>query len=555
MPYLHVIQSDGTRSSRKLCGAAPLTIGRSSRNDIVLADLSLSRKHAELRPQDDGWVLQDCKSRNGTFLNGRRIDLPSRLSPGDRITLGSCNLTFQEQEEEPSSKVFFSNQPMVDEGTIILPLNDVMTMPDSAPQVVNRPSSEDLQARVRRLQVIEKANLELLAHQPIDGLLPKILDLVSSAVNPDRAALLLLDAQGKLVCRAFRGDEKGADLSISRTIANEVMERKVAILTSDAQADSRFKEGASIMVQGIHSVMAVPLWNNKDVIGLIYADSHLASGLFDHDDLRVLTMLANIAGIQIENSRLFGERLEKQRFEQEVRAAADIQKRLLPSCPPVFSGYKMVGMNIPCYEVGGDYFDFLAMEDQRWGIVVADVAGKGMGAAMLMAALQASVHAHVENGLDPSQVLDNLNGDVARTAPANRYATLVFLQLDPSQHIVRFINAGHAPAPLLVRRSGETEELKASGLPLGILPRTHYPVGQVQIEPGDFLLTCSDGVTETVDSEGNEFGEERLRRLVASLAGQSPGNVKQAVEEALEEYAGGTDQPDDLTLVILQRAP
>jgi serine phosphatase RsbU (regulator of sigma subunit) len=132
---------------------------------------------------------------------------------------------------------------------------------------------------------------------------------------------------------------------------------------------------------------------------------------------------------------------------------------------------------------------------------------------------------------------------------------MFFVELDHAAHSLRYINAGHAPEPLLVRANGNTEQLKSGGVPLGILPKVNYPVGQVEMGPGDFVFLCSDGVTETVDAKGEEFGEERLERLLVSLAGRPPLEIRQAVEESLEAHAAGEPPPDDLTLVIVQRSP
>ena len=449
---------------------------------------------------------------------------------------------------------------MAAEGTIVLPLNDVMTMPEALvpgaparkPAAPARPA-EDLQARIRRMEVVEKANLELLGHEAMDDLLPKVLDLVNHAVKPDRAALFLWEKDGSLTCRASRNDRPDQELSISRTIADTVLEQRVAILTSDAQIDSRFKEGASIMAQGIRSVMAVPLWNNKEVIGLIYADSMVASGLFVDEDLRVLTMLANIAAIQIENAKLFEDQVEKRRMDQEAEAAADIQKRLLPPGPPQVDGYALEGFNIPCYEVGGDYYDFQPLSADRYAVVLADVAGKGMGAAMLMSNLQAAFHARADTSPPPQELVAHLNKTVCRVAPRNRFVTLSYLELDTKAHTVNFVNAGHAPEPMLVRTGGGVERLKAGGGPLGIIDGFAYPLGEIRMGPGDFIFLCSDGVTETVDNEDNEYGEDRLEKLLVEQIGSTPAAIRRAVQSSLEEFASGAPQPDDLTLVILSR--
>ena len=559
MAHIIITGSDGQRSTHELKSGETVRIGRSSRNNMLLADLSLSRHHAEILPDSEGWVLQDAGSRNGTFLNGHRLHAPERLKPGDRIDLGGCHLEYQEKGEA-RGRVVFSDQPMASEGTIFLPLKDVMTMPEGMIPGQARPAgrplaaAENMQARIRRLELVEKANLELLGHESMDHLLPKVLDLVVRAVKPDRTALFLKEADGSLICRASRSDRPNQEMAISRTIANTVLEQRVAILTSDAQIDSRFKEGASIMAQGIHSVMAVPLWNNKAVIGLIYADSRMASGLFADEDLRVLTVLANIAAIQIENARLFEDQVEKRRMDQEAEAAADIQKRLLPQRPPDVPGYEFAGLNIPCYEVGGDYYDYQGIDEERYAMVLADVAGKGMGAAMLMSNLQAAFHARVEMGPEPRELVSHLNNTVARVAPSNRFVTLFYLELNLKEHHVRYVNAGHAPEPVLVRAAGGVERLPAGGVPLGIIKGFAYLQGDIDMQPGDFIFICSDGVTETVNDQEDEFGDERLEKILVDQIGNSPAEIRAAVQKGLEEFAGDAPQPDDLTLMIVRRS-
>ncbi|MFQ5767356.1 MAG: SpoIIE family protein phosphatase [Acidobacteriota bacterium] len=551
MPHLVITTGDGHRTTVELKERQHYSIGRSSSNDLVLKDLALSRTHAQLHRENGAWMIEDTGSRNGTFLNEVLLKGPHRLQPGDRIRMGSSTIQFQPPRESVG-RVIFSDQPLTHEGTVMLSVDEVMTHPDATPRSFTQDSSESINSRARRFRVIEQANLELLGHLPMERLLPKILALVSEAVKPDRVALFL-DENGKLSCRAFRGGESDPQMSISRTITRKVMTQHVSVLTSDALSDERFRERASIMGQGIRSVMAVPLWNNREVIGLIYADSRLASGLFDAEDLRVLTMLANIAAIQIENGRLFAQRLEMQRHAQEARAAAEIQKRLLPSSPPDLPGYLLEGLNIPCSEVGGDYFDYVRLNESRHAIILADVAGHGMSAAMLMSNLQATCRARLDSGPEPGDLINRLNTSICRTSPNNRFVTMCYLDLDHERHRLRLINAGHAPAPYLVHASGKAESVEAGGLPLGILETVDYSIFETILGKGDFAFLCSDGVTETADTQGHEFGEDRLRSLLRSLAGQPPDEVRQAVEESLEKHAAGTPQPDDLTMVILQR--
>ena len=556
MARIRITDENGKESKLDLDVDALVRIGRSDHNEITLHDPSLSRKHAEVYKENGIWMLRDCGSRNGTFVNGQRLTASVTLQPGLPIILGSCRVIME--GAAPAARppvvdtVTFDDRPLSTEGTVMLKAADAMLM--SSPATAD-PQSFDVELKKirKRMEIVERGNLELLAHEPMDVLLPKILDLVFEAVKPERAALLGREEDGELVCRAYRGKGSKQQLEISRTIANTVIDQQVSVLTSDALADERFASGASIVAQGIQSVMAAPLWNKKKVIGLIYADSRLTSGLFDDEDLRVLTMLANVAAVQIENASLFSEQLEKQRFEREAQAAAEIQERLLPRERPEIPGYLFESRSTPCYECGGDYFDCLDLVNGRTGIVLVDVAGKGMGAAMLMAVIQATLRARANTGRTRKDLVDQLGTAIARSAPSNRYATLFFMDLDPAKGSLHYVNAGHAPLPILVRPNGEAQELETGGTPLGLFPGTEYPETELQLNPGDFIFGCSDGVTDLENPEGEMFGEERLKELLISLAGQAGGKIRDEVDRQLKAFARDTHQTDDLTYVLLQR--
>jgi sigma-B regulation protein RsbU (phosphoserine phosphatase) len=554
MTKLRITNHQGKQSTVDLSAGGRVRIGRSDQNEVVLTDPSLSRNHAEVFDEQGTWMLKDCGSRNGTLVGGQPIAAPVRLDPGMRVVVGACTLALDQPTGPPAPEpatVVFADRPLETTGTVVLSPDELIETPTSETRD-EKGFNEELAKIRKRLEIVEKANLELLAHESMDVLLPKILEVVFEAVAPERAALVERQPDGELVCRAFRGNSQ-EEMTISRTIANTVIDQRVSVLTSDAQLDERFANGASIMAQGIQAVMAVPLWNKQKVIGLIYADSRLTSGIFGDEDLRLLTMLANIAALQIQNATLFSEQLEKQRFEREAEAAADIQQRLLPRTRPDIPGYVFDGHNKPCYECGGDYFDCLRMGTNRTGVVLSDVAGKGMGAAMLMAVIQATFQAGASSEPEPKELVDQLGNAINRSAPSNRYATLFFIDLNHETHALRYINAGHAPLPLLVRASGEVQELPASGPPLGLLPGIDYAVNELQLEPGDFIFASSDGVTDLENPDEEMFGEERLKEILVALAARPIVEIHGALDAKLNAFAKDTRPPDDLTYVILRR--
>lgn len=543
----------GSQATFDLVPGRRYSVGRHRGNDIVLVDPSLSRRHAEIWFEDGGWRIADLGSSNGTFLDGKPLAQPAVLGPGVWVTVGPYTLSLG--VPRPRRRVTFTDIPIASSGTLVLSSDDaaVKALRSSGGELSEEIQPE-LEAMRLRLGLLERANLELLAHQPVELLLPKILELVLEAIQVDRAAILRREKGGELLLAAVKGDEPG-EFTLSRSVASRVLEEKISILTSDAQEDERFAGQHSIMGQGIRAIMAVPLASGEDddVTGLLYADSRLGKKLFDGSDLRLLTMLGNIAAIQIRNSLLFEAQVEKRRLEKEADAAAAIQRRLLPREHPVIPRYSFAASSSPCTEVGGDYFDCLPMDGGRFGICLGDVAGKGMGAALLMAALHATLQARMEQGPAPDALVAHLGRAVERDAPSNRFVTLFLAELHPEENMAKCINAGHAPAPLRVRRTGQLERIESSGPPLGIRPDFTYAVTEIRLEPGDLLVACTDGVTELENSRGEMFGQERLESFLVEAAGREPGALRRDLLHRLEEFAAGMERLDDLTLVVLRR--
>jgi len=556
MAYLTVIASDGKTFRREL-EAELLRIGRSSKNDLNLSfDLSLSRFHAEIRENRGKHFLSDVGSRNGTSLNGRPVSDAMELKVGDRITLGETTILFS-VDEEPRVAIEEDGHLMrADSSTVTIPLEDIIS---SGPPVSATATITPQQAlpENRTLAVLTRAGMELISNRPLDEVFEVIMDLVFEALPAERGFLMLLEGEGtrQLVSKVVRDNKKRGSrerIRLSRTIAQSVVDNRQSVLTTDAQADERFKMKESVVLQGIHSAMCVPLWNNKAVIGLIYCDTVSAASTFTPEDLKLLTLLANIAAVKIENARLFEETLAKQQMEKEIKQAADIQRKLLPVKPPILEGYEIAGYNEPCREVGGDYFDFIDRGPARLGLAIGDVSGKGMGAALLMATVRASFRAHMETATGLQHLIGSLNTAIIQSASANNFVSFVYAEIDGPSGLIEYVNAGHNP-PMLVRSSGEVDRLPAGGLILGVVPAAKHERREVEMRPGDLLVAFSDGVTETQNEAGEEFGEDRLIGLLLQERTRSASFLQDLVADSLRNFAGAAPQYDDITLVVLKR--
>jgi serine phosphatase RsbU (regulator of sigma subunit) len=332
----------------------------------------------------------------------------------------------------------------------------------------------------------------------------------------------------------------------------EVMENGKSVLTSDAQQDPRFAS-QTLVLQGIRSVLAVPLSvDERHVFGIIYADSPTHQSTFSKEHLDILTTLASVASIRVENASLLDARLQRERLERELELATEIQQRFQPSGPPTVEGYEFQGISFSCYEIGGDYYDFIERHDGSMLVALGDVSGKGTAAALLMSSLHASIHAQVAAETPLDHTITAINKYLVENTPANRFVTLFVAELTPATGDLKYINAGHNP-PLVGHADGTIEQLASGGLPLGIMDFAEYEVGQIVMKPGDVLVIYSDGVSEANNLAEEEFGMDRLIEVIKSNITRSASAIRDKVESALSEFTGTAAPNDDITLVIVKR--
>ena len=571
MDFLTIIAPSGERDRFDIT-SANVRIGRSSSSDLVLQDLNVSRLHAQMVRRSEGYYILDAGGKNGTFVNDRRIEEATPIHPGDRIRLGTTTLIFN---GTPSVSVEFSESPLEPgPGTTYLPADSLKTPgTEEMSLLLSNPSTQGNQLgpaaafvssptgpglvqgsfNASALGVIFEADKELVFHRPLTELLEKIMDLAGKVVRFERGLLMLLEG-GELQSRVVRvpPDEAAQPISISRTITDRVLSRRESILTSDALMDERLREGHSVQIQQIRSLMCAPLRHNKEVIGLIYVDSRQRAGLFTQSDLHVLTHLANIAAVKLENARLFEQAVAAERMEQELQKAAELQNHLLPGDGPQIPGYMVYGSSISCRAVGGDYYDYIEMPAGRIAIGLGDVAGKGLPAALLMTSFQASLRALSELDLPPGDTISRLNRLLCRALPDNRFVTFFYAVLDPSTRKLQFVNAGHNP-PSVIRANGKRESLGQNGPPLGMFEESTYSMGELELGPGELLVCYSDGISEAENLKGEEFSEERLTTLVENRRTLPPVEIVQHVNSVLNDHCRGTSQQDDITLVVLKR--
>jgi serine phosphatase RsbU (regulator of sigma subunit) len=531
-----------------------LSLGRAHTNDLCYPeDASLSRRHLLIERGEDCWSVTDLGSKNGTLLNGSRLTGKHELKPGDRLMVGQLAIACVDPSAEDNTDVVFvpGAQPALESAaTVMTSLEGLLSDESISPVRPLTDSGEMDTARQFQLPIVRaliRAGRELAGHQPLGDLFKTILDQAISAVKAERGVLMTLD-DGRLVPRATHGE----GFRISTTVRDRVLQKCESLLVRDVGQEEALQRQLSISEQQIHSLMAVPLQTQDQVIGLIYVDSRLFVREFTPDDLNLLTVLANVAAIRIDHEQYLTLQRQEQRRTRDLEQAAEIQRSILPTEPPRVEGYDLAGHNAPCLTVGGDYYDFIPYPDGRLAMVLGDVAGKGMAAAMLMSNLQARVQLLTEAPPELAALITRLDRSLAANCPTNRFITLFMCVLDPATGAVTYCNAGHNPA-LVIRASGEVEALDAQGTVLGILPDLPYDEFPLQINPGDMVAIYSDGVTEATGEDGSEFGQERLAELLAARRGESAQEIVHSVTEAVASWCTSEVAEDDITLMVARR--
>ncbi len=411
----------------------------------------------------------------------------------------------------------------------------------------SRPSSDRL-ALLYRLSQTFNSSLDL------DEVLNLVMDEVIAVTGAERGFVMLREADGRLVFRVARGiDRRTIDdpqFQISRSVVERVAREGQPILTSDAQADDRFSMRESVMVLGLRSILCVPLKVKDQVSGVVYVDNRLQIGIFTEADLELLTAIASSAAIAIENARLYQVAVEKGRLERELQMAREVQASLLPPETPQVPGWEFSARWQPAREVAGDYYDFIPLDGGQLGLLIADVSGKGMPAALFMACTRSVVRTSVGRARSPADAIAHANRLICVDAMSGMFVTLFYAQLNPATGEVTYVNAGHNP-PLLYRADqDQLTKLTRTGMALGVIADTPFEQRTLRLGSGDFILLYTDGVTDARDAHGQDFGMESLERVVLDHRRAPVVESMAGLEQEIGAFVGPTAPFDDIAIVI-----
>jgi phosphoserine phosphatase RsbU/P len=543
--HLEIVSPDRSRRVFHVT-ESPFFIGRGggTGNHLQLDDRRISRECASLIWQDDQWCLEDRGHRRGLYVNGEQIDRHV-MKDGDVVSFGlehSYELIFHSAAADTS-------------------IQNILNRIQSISGVESSPGG------LHKLNLLLEATMLLHSQLPLDSVLSTMLDHAISITDADRGLLLEPDASGTLRVRLSRrkgGLDLGSEgLAPSHTALRQALELKSSVITEDlAHADLNLQAAMSIVAQRLRAVVAIPLYamshaNSPETdadsrrghfLGVVYLDSQRPAA-FSKLERQILDALAVEAASILDNARLVEYERQRQRLEQELTIARDIQQALLPRGFRDFPHLAVSGTNIPCLSVGGDYFDVFPMSEDRTAFLIADVSGKGLGAALLTTMLQGALSG-MTIGAHPERVFNHINNFLCEHAEVGKYATLFFGVLGRDGHL-EYINAGH-PSPLLLRR-GDVAELFTEGtFPVGLVPGAEFRMAHVQLEPDDTLVLFSDGVSEAADPDEELFGVPRLREALAGRCDASLEHLQKTVFDSVEKFTRGASQADDITLLFVR---
>ena len=519
-------------------------IGRADDAALKLVQPSVSRRHAEIIVEGTQAAVRDLGSHNGTLLNGAKVADSLPIKAGDVIEV--ANITFR--VEGPGG----AGLSMFNESVTMVPSHELSW--DEVRE--ERKDKRDLQSLLFRV-LADAGDLLTIPRKPEEMFEP-ILDLVETALlDPERIFVLLLEKdREEPVTRASRvkGAQPADNLALSRTMMKQVLEDKKSFLTSDPLNDPGFGGMMSMVSQGIRSAIAVPLFDNEDVIGLLYADDSRASKHFSRDQLAAFTLLANVIAVAITHARYHVLEKEKQVQDAQLATAGDILDNILPSVLPPCEGYDLIARIEPCFEVGGDLYDAAMMEDGRYAFLIGDVVGKGLGAALLVSHILSWTRFMVDQRWDPEALITKLNKQVFDCTDTVRFTTFFLGYLDPATGLVTYVNAGHNP-PFVIRADGSVETLAPTGMPVGIIEESPYKTGEVTLGPGDLVTLYSDGIPETQRPDDEEYGEDNFEKLLVAERDKDLEGLFDKLQGELKEFRGEAEIGDDVTMLILRRNP
>ncbi len=566
MPSLILLKSPGGASAgqiHSLDEGTVFVIGRDAEQcQIVVPNSAVSRKHAVLTLKGGKYIVEDMGSRNGTLINQNRIAVPTALKNEDRVKI--CDFLFRFYDE---------NAPKLAPAVLPAELADAVEANESDEMTTVRHSFSASSSGAKELLEVQPSD-RLLALLEISTnlsrtlemelLLPQIADTLFSVFKQaDRCFVIMLDEQGRMIPKvekSHRSRPGGEGLRFSKTIIKKCLDSAQSYLSEDAASDSAMGAAQSIAEFRIRSVMCVPLMTAEGKpLGALQLDTQDIGKKFRDDDLKMLTIVGNLASVAIEKAQVLAALVTREKERKEIEVARKVQVGFLPKSFPELPGYEFFAYYSPAQSVGGDYYDFITLPRGRVAIVLGDVAGKGVAAALLMAKLSAEVRFSMLIEPDPAKAIMLLNNQLINGGIGDRFVTLAAMIIDPAVNQVTVVNAGHIN-PMKMQHGSPFADVIShaeSGLPLGLVVDYVYEAKTIEMNLGETLIVFTDGVTDAEAPDDSRFQHDGIhlavKQIPASTSSPRPRSIGDHVIRAVDRHANGRAQSDDIAFVSFGR--
>lgn len=416
--------------------------------------------------------------------------------------------------------------------------------------------NKKLKLAVHELSILNDIASSISSTQSVEAIIDTIVLKCVKHLNAEEGTVSLLEKESedmKFHTMIRRQDltQQRVPIHLDHQITGWMLRKQVPLLSNDLGKDDRFtlppETGRSI-----RNMLGVPLIAKGDLIGYLAVFNKKNEALFEEMDRRLLVIIASQSAQIIENSRLYEEEKEYLMLKEEMKVATQIQNNLLPDRNPDIPGYEMVAFNVPAKEVGGDYYDFIDIDENTVGFCIGDITGKGMPAALLMAGLQASLRSQVLIHKETNKCVENINKLLYRNTEATKFATLFYGVLDREEHQIRYCNAGH-DQPLVFKANKLHSKLDVTGMLLGVVDETLYECKSISLEPDDIVVIFTDGITEAMNKDLVEFGLDRTVAVIENYAEESAEVILQQIYKQVISHSDGYQQSDDITIMVIKR--
>lgn len=551
----YLVAMKNGEGERRVPIGASITLGRSVECGFVVEDAAASRRHARITLDGNRFLWKDLGSTNGTLINGVQM-LEGVLHDGDKLQIGESVLRFEveEQPDEPEQG-----------GDTTTVFHETIVNWQSGAQEAREDRTEGL------LRAVYTVMNEIASNYEPCALQDHILQTTLRAIDAQRGAIMFATPDGVLqpctVCRKYHVISHGKvqhvgkrDFTVSETVAHRVLARGESLLYQDTDRDAELNVSESIRSLKLRSIICAPLRGKFGIFGILYIDSDSPRHQYSHEDMLLSTAVGNSAGLALENARMHSQIVDKERIDQEIQHAWQIQQGFLIRQWPESDGrYQVYGDMRPAKTVGGDFYDFVKPDESRVGILIGDVSGKGVPAALTMAQLLAEFRLSARDLDTPSRVFQVLNESMCQRGTRGTFCTLSYILLELDTGRVLCASAGHHPA-IAVRKGDLRIFGNATGPPVGVMPDTVWTDTEARLKPGDTLLLYTDGIVEAraanTRADGislpEEFGMENLTRIAATLYQATPAEMIESINREVQRFCAPSSPHDDCTMIALK---